>query len=42
MKNKKVTIDHINKKDNECFQCAITVILNHEEIGKHLEIIQSY
>ena len=30
MKNKKATINLINKKDNKCFQCAITVALNYE------------
>ena len=24
----------INKKDNKCFQYAVTVVLNHEEIKK--------
>ena len=27
----------INKKDSKCFQYAVTVELNHEEIGKHAE-----
>ena len=31
---KKVTINPINKKDNKCFQYAVTVALNHEEIKK--------
>ena len=39
IKNKKATINHINKKDNKCFQYAVTVVLNHEEIGKHSERI---
>ena len=39
IKNKKVTINLINKKDNKCFQCAITVALNHEEIKKDPQII---
>ena len=30
IKNKKATINPINKKDNECFQYTITVALNHE------------
>ena len=34
IKNKKVTKNPINKKDNKCFQYAITVALNHEEIKK--------
>ena len=28
-------INPINKKDNKCFQYAVTVALNHEEIEKH-------
>ena len=31
IKNKKVTIDPINKIDNKCFQYTVTVGLNHEE-----------
>ena len=38
IKNKKTAINPINKKD-KCFQYAITVTLNHEEIGKHFERI---
>ena len=34
IKNKKATINPINKKDNECFQYAVTVTLNYEEIKK--------
>ena len=33
-KNKKATINPINKKDIKCFQYAITVALNHEEMKK--------
>ena len=33
-KNKKTTINPIMKKDNKCFQCPVTVSLNHEEIKK--------
>ena len=29
IKNKEPTINHINKKDNENFQHAVTVALNH-------------
>ena len=29
----------MNKKDNKCFQCAVTVALNHEEITKDAQII---
>ena len=39
IKNKKATINSINKKDNKCFHYAITVALNHEETGKNLERI---
>ena len=35
VKNKKAIINPINK-DNKCFQYAITVTSNHEEIGKNL------
>ena len=38
-KQKKGTINSINKKDNKCFQYAVTVTLNYEEIGKHPERI---
>ena len=38
IKNKKATINPINKKDR-CFQYAVRVVLNHEEIGKHSERI---
>ena len=34
IKNKKATINPINKKDNKCFQYTVTVALNHEEIKK--------
>ena len=39
IKNKKATINPINKKDKKCFQYAVTVVLNHEEIGKNSERI---
>ena len=42
IKNKKATINSINKKDNKCFQCAITVALNHEEIRKHSERLAKF
>ena len=38
-KNKKATINPINKKDSKCFQYAVTVALNYEEIGRHAERI---
>ena len=34
IKNKRATVNPINKKDNKCFQYAVTVALNHEEIKK--------
>ena len=34
IKNKKVTVNPINKKDNKCFQYALIVILNYEEMKK--------
>ena len=39
IKNKKATINPINKKGNKCFQYAVAVLLNHKEIGKHTERI---
>ena len=39
MKNNKATINHINKKDNKCFQYYITVVLNQEEIKIYLQRI---
>ena len=38
-KNKKTTINPINKKDNKFFQYAVTVALNCEEIKKDPQII---
>ena len=35
IKHKKATINPSNKKNNKCFQYAITVGLNHEEIKKY-------
>ena len=37
IKNKKATINLINRKDNECFQYAISGAINYSEIGKHAE-----
>ena len=34
IKNKKATINPINKKDNKCFQYSVTIVLNREEIKK--------
>ena len=36
IKNKKATINAINKKYNKCFQYAVTFALNHEKIEKDL------
>ena len=36
IKNIKVTINPINKKDNKCFQYAVTVTLNYEDIKKKI------
>ena len=38
-KSKKVTINLINIKVNKCFQYAVTVPLNYEEINKDLQRI---
>ena len=35
IKNKKATINPINKKEKKCFQYASTVVLNNEEIKKY-------
>ena len=35
IKNKKVTINPKNTKDNNCFQYSITAALNHRNIGHH-------
>ena len=35
IKNEKATINLINKKDNKCFQYALIVVLNYEEIKKY-------
>ena len=39
IKNKKGTINPINKKNNKCYQYIVTVALNHEEIKKDLQRI---
>ena len=38
-RKKTATINPINKKDNKCFQYAVTAMLNCEEIKKDLQII---
>ena len=39
LKNKKATINPQNKKDDKCFQYALTIALNHERIKNNLERI---
>ena len=39
IKNKKATINPINKKYNKCFHYSIIVALNLEEIGKNPECL---
>ena len=39
LKNKKATMNPKNFKDNKCFQYAITVALNHQNIDNHPERI---
>ena len=39
IKNKGVTINPQNTKDNNCFQYAITAALNYQNIGHHSERI---
>ena len=39
MKNKKAIINPQNEKDDECFQYAFSIALNHEQIKNHLEKI---
>ena len=34
-KNKKATINPKNKKDDKCFQYAITAALNYQQINNH-------
>ena len=38
-KQKKTTINPINKKDNKFFQYAVTVAISHKQIKKDLERI---
>ena len=35
IKNKKATINPINKKGNKCFQYGVTVVLNYESTKNH-------
>ena len=39
MKNKKATINPVNKIDVKCFQYTVTVAVNHEEMKKDLQKI---
>ena len=39
LKNNKTTINPQNKKDDKCFQYALTVALNYEKIKKDLQRI---
>ena len=39
IKNKKETVNPVNKKDNKCFQWAVTVTLNNEETKIYLQRI---
>ena len=39
LKNKGATINPQNTKDNYCFMYAVTIALNHKEIGKDLDRI---
>ena len=34
IKNKKATLNSINKENNKCFQCVVKVALHHAEIKK--------
>ena len=40
MRNRKATINSINKKESQCFQYTLMVALNHEQIGNNPEIIK--
>ena len=39
LKNKKATLNPKNKKDDKCFQYAITAALNYQQIDNHPEDI---
>ena len=34
LRNKRATVNPKNKKDDKCFQYALTVALNHQNIGR--------
>ena len=42
IKNKKATINFINKKDNKYFQYVVTVVLSYEEIKKDPQKITKF
>ena len=42
LRNKQATINPISKNDGKCFQYAVTVALNHEQIKKNLQIITKF
>ena len=39
VKNKKATINPKNKRDDKCFQYAVTIALNYDKIGGNPEIV---
>ena len=41
LKNKGVTLNPKNTKNNKCFQCAITAALNYQNINSHPERISN-
>ena len=41
IKSKNPTINSINRKKNEYFQCAVTTLLNNEEIKKYQRITKN-
>ena len=41
LRNKRAAINRQNKDDNNCFQYAITVALNHQNIENHRERISN-
>ena len=41
IKNKKATINPNNKKDDKCFQYAVTIALNYDEIGDNHERVST-
>ena len=41
IRNKLATISPKNEDDNNCFQYAITIAINHQNIGDHQEVISN-